>query len=145
MSNNLLISVRPKFAIRIMSGKKIVELRRLRPKASSGDNLLFYISSPDKSLGAIAKIQKITNSSLDILWEEVKEKASVTHEEFLNYFEGKESGYAIYFSNIEKFHNPIELTNIQKLIPGFTAPQTFRYFSANELTTILSVSCLNSA
>ncbi len=141
MCNNLLISVRPKFAVRIMSGEKTVELRRVRPKASSGDNLLFYISSPDKHLGAIAKIQKITASKLDLLWEEVKDKASVTHEEFLIYFEGKDSGYAIYFSKLEKFDNPIELKYIRELIPGFTAPQSFRYFSPHELKTILSVRC----
>ena len=141
MCNNLLISVRPKFAVRIMSGDKTVELRRLRPNASSGDNLLFYISSPEKNLRAIAKIQKITASKLDTLWDEVKDKASVTHEEFLTYFKGKESGYAIYFSKIEKFDNPIELNSIRELIPGFTAPQSFRYFSANELATILSISC----
>ena len=142
MNNNLLISVRPKFAARIMSGEKTVELRRLRPRVTSGDNLLFYISSPDKNLGAISKIKKITTARLDILWEEVKDNASVTHEEFMDYFEGRDSGYAIYFSEIQKFHNPIELASIKELIPGFTAPQSFRYFSPNELSTVLLIGCL---
>jgi len=139
MNNNLLISVRPKFAARILSGEKTIELRRLRPKVSSGDNLLFYISSPDKNLGAISKIKKITTARLDLLWKEVKDNASVTHEEFMDYFKGRDSGYAIYFSKIKKFNNPIELENIREIIPGFTAPQSFRYFSNHELSTVLSV------
>lgn len=137
MSNNLLISVRPKFAARIMSNEKTIELRRMRPKVSPGDNLLFYISSPDKSLRAISKIKKVTSAPLDILWEEVKNNASVSHEEFRDYFKGTDLGHAIYFSTIQKFQNPIELVTIKELIPGFTAPQGFRYFSSQELATVL--------
>ncbi len=67
MNNNLLISVRPKFAARILAGEKTVELRKLRPKVSSGDNLIFYISSPDKNIKAISKINKIINARLDFI------------------------------------------------------------------------------
>lgn len=138
MINNLLISVRPKFATRIMSGEKTVELRRLRPRVSPGDNLLFYISSPDKRLGAISKIKKITTAPLDTLWEEVRDSASLTYDEFMDYFKGVETGYAIYFSKFQKFHTPIKLDNIRKLIPGFTAPQSYRYFSPKELSILMS-------
>ncbi len=143
MNNNLLISVRPKFAARILAGEKTVELRKLRPKVSSGDNLIFYISSPDKNIKAISKINKIINARLDLLWETVKDDASVTHEEFMEYFEGKEHGYAIYFSKIEKLENPIKLENIKEIVPGFTAPQSFRYFSQAEMLNVLSIGFVN--
>lgn len=141
MSNNLLISVRPKFATRILSGEKTVELRRVCPNVIPGDNILFYISSPEKNISAMSKILKVTSASIDTLWEEVGACAAVTYEEFIEYFDGVESGYAIYFSEIQKLQNPIGLDLIRKIIPGFTAPQSFRYFSPTELSNVLAAAC----
>lgn len=143
MSNTLLISVRPKFASRIFSGEKTVELRRVRPNVTSGDTILFYISSPEKKIGAISKIKKVTTASIDELWKEVEACAAVTHEEFTAYFEGIDSGYAIYFSEITKLPTPIELDLIKEIIPGFTAPQSYRYFSPAELSNVLDFQGVN--
>ncbi len=61
----------------------------------------------------------------------------------MEYFEGKEHGYAIYFSKIEKLENPIKLENIKEIVPGFTAPQSFRYFSQAEMLNVLSIGFVN--
>lgn len=101
--------------------------------------MIFYISSPDKNIKAISKIEKIVGAHLDVLWDEVKERASVTHEEFMEYFKGKDHGYAIYFSQTEQLKNPIKLESIKEIIPGFRAPQSFRYFSQTEMSNVLSM------
>ena len=46
MSNNVLLSVRPKYAEKIFERTKTVELRRIRPKLlEEGDLVLLYVSS----------------------------------------------------------------------------------------------------
>lgn len=142
MSNTLLISVRPKFAARIFAGEKTVELRRVRPHVAPGDTILFYISSPEKKIGALSKIKRITDAKVDELWQEVKADAAVTQAEYIEYFEGVDTGYAIHFSEIKKFTDPIELNHIKEIIPGFTAPQSYRYFSPTELSNVLAAACL---
>ncbi|MHA1299107.1 MAG: hypothetical protein ACTSO9_06640 [Candidatus Helarchaeota archaeon] len=48
----------------------------------------------------------------------------MTKTEFFNYFNGKDSGYAIKIRELEKFRSPKKLNEI---FPGYMPPQSFCY------------------
>ncbi|MFO8101149.1 MAG: ASCH domain-containing protein, partial [Dehalococcoidia bacterium] len=80
--------MRPKYAERILDGKKSIELRRVRPVVPEGAVLLIYVSSPVKALGAISTVQCVTSAQPHELWKSVKDKAGLTRTEFHSYFGG---------------------------------------------------------
>lgn len=46
----LFVSVKPRFAEKILAGEKSVELRRVRPSVTPGTLVIFYASSPTREV-----------------------------------------------------------------------------------------------
>ncbi|MFW6116349.1 MAG: hypothetical protein ACOC6F_01355 [bacterium] len=135
----LLLSVRPKYAERILDGKKSVELRRTRPLIPDGIVLLIYVSSPVKALGAISTVQRVTSARPNELWKSVNDRAGVTRAEFEDYFFGAEEGFAIHLGRIQPLSPPLALLDLRALWPNLTPPQTYRYFTQHEFASLLMV------
>ena len=126
----LLMSVRPKYAEKILQGMKTVELRRMRPSVSRGDLLLLYVSSPVKEVKGMSVIDRVTSSRPDKLWKQIRHKASITKDEFDSYFEGAEVAVAIHFSYVKRFALPVALPSLREFWPGFRPPQSYRYLTS---------------
>lgn len=137
MVGALFLSIRPKYAKRILRGIKTVELRRVCPAVSEGDKILLYISSPTKELRAFFIVERIFCDKPDKLWRETKDKAGITRNEFENYFYGAKAGVAIHIKDVQEFSLPITLSELRKLWPNFRPPQNYRYVSAKQLSEIL--------
>ena len=133
----LLLSVRPKYAERILDGKKSVELRRVRPVVPEGAVLLIYVSSPVKALGAISTVQCVTSAQPDELWKSVNDEAGLTRTEFNNYFGGAEKAFAIHLGSIQRLSPPFGLSELRKLWPNLSPPQTYKYFTEHEFASLL--------
>ena len=132
--NVIFLSIRPRYAEKIIDGTKTVELRRVRPKyISTGALVLMYVSSPVKSLIGAFKVNQVVENPLGDLWKLVQNRAGISRSEFDAYFEGASTGVGIFFNEIQLFHNPIELEDL-KLI-GFRPPQGFRYAKVSELAS----------
>lgn len=125
----LFLSVRPKYAEKILQGMKTVELRRMRPSVSRGDLLLLYVSSPVKEVKGMSVITRVTSSRPDKLWKLIRHKASVTKDEFDGYFQGAEVAVAIHLSYVKRFALPIALPSLREFWPGFRPPQSYRYLT----------------
>ncbi|OPY17078.1 MAG: hypothetical protein A4E74_01521 [Syntrophus sp. PtaB.Bin075] len=143
ISRALLLSISPKFVIRILQHSKTVELRRVRPNVKDGDVVLIYASSPDKALQAMAIIDNVTCDHPKQLWNKFRNKAGVNYEEFCNYFDGATIGYAIEFRNLEQFTSPIPLSTLRTIRPGFHPPQSYQYFTKAEIKPILNIAFSN--
>jgi len=133
----LLLSIRPKYAERILAGKKSVELRRTRPRVPQGTALLLYVSSPVKALGAISSVKFVTCAQPDQLWQNVKDKAGLTRSEFEGYFAGAEKGFAIHLGAILELSPPLGLPDLRRLWPGLNPPQIYKYLTEQEFTLLL--------
>ncbi len=79
------MSVLPKFAEKILSGLKTVELRKIRPKISAGDLILLYVTSPEKSLQAILRISDVKCDSPDALWKHARTCVGLSYTEYKTY------------------------------------------------------------
>lgn len=131
------MSIRPQYANKIFAGTKTVELRRVKPKTLDGGDLIFvYVSSPVKSLVGAFRVASVVEKPLTPLWRAVRNHAGVTRAEFLSYYEGVDTGIAIFIKDIWLLPEPIHLAQLQKEVKDFYPPQSFRYTSIQQIASL---------
>ena len=131
---NILLSIRPQYAKKILQGYKCVELRRVCPKYIQKDSLVFmYVSSPVQAVKGAFRVDCVIRKPLDELWDIVKDQAGISRQDFDLYYTGISHGSGICFTEVWKFANPIKLQELKKQVSGFCPPQGFRYVTENEL------------
>ena len=69
-------------------------MRRKAPRVKP-ERALIYESSPTKRLVAWAVVEEIIKEELGQLWNSTKHSNGVTKEEFFDYFQGLDEGFAI--------------------------------------------------
>src|SRR4030067_501956 len=103
-----LISIRPFFVEKILSGEKKLEFRRSWV-AAPVDMLVIYSSAPTQRIVATLNIVGVTEGSPTALWELAKEKGGgVTRQLIYDYFAGKKTGFAIEIADVLEFENPVD-------------------------------------
>lgn len=135
-TKTIVLSILPRFAHRILAGVKTVELRKIRPKLIENDLIFLYVTSPEQSLQAILRVSNIKSGSPDELWHEANGGAGLSHSEYTGYFNGTKVGCAIYFNHVTALPNPLPLTTLRTILPGFQPPQSHRYISNNEFIAL---------
>jgi predicted transcriptional regulator len=124
---DFLVSVRPRFAETILSGRKTVELRRRFSEHAEADSLVFiYCTSPIQSLLGIARIVEVKRMPVASIWRKYSKAACVSRAEFDLYFAGLDFGYAILLHRVKRFRKAIAADDLRRQF-GFVAPQSFRY------------------
>lgn len=133
-SDLVIFSIRPYHANNIFSGKKTVELRRIRPKKlQRGSVVIVYVSSPQRVLRGAFKVAHVIQKPVNELWRLVQNKASVTQGEFYKYYKGSDLGVAIFISQALYFSKPIKLQELRRQVQDFNPPQSFRYANIKEI------------
>lgn len=128
---NVLLSIKPVYAEKIISNQKKYEFRKLIFKNSAHvEKAFIYSSSPMKKIIGHFEIGEIISDNPKNLWEKCHEFAGISKKQFFEYFKNKEKGFAISIENPQKY-NPsidpfIEFDN-------FKAPQSFYYVSGDFL------------
>ena len=132
-----LISIRPCFVEKILSGEKRLEFRRSWA-AEPVDVLVIYSSSPTQKIVATVNIVGVTKGSPTALWQLAKEKGGgVTRQLIYDYFKGKKLGFAIEIENLNIFEHPIDP---KMVFNNFLAPQSFRYLDMKDYKKIIETS-----
>ena len=136
----LLISIRPQFAAKIFAGKKTVELRRVKPRVTSGDLAFVYVSSPTKELQGAFEVEEVISAAPQMLWRALGEKTGISYAEFRQYFSGKMMAHAIVIRRAWRLPIPIPLPALRKRRGGFRPPQSFHYISRVNFARLYDVS-----
>jgi predicted transcriptional regulator len=116
----VLLSVHPRWAQRILTAEKTVEVRR-RPPPADGAPLLLYATAPQSELVAYARIGSTQSGTPGELWCRVGARTAMNEHEFLAYLDGAPAPGAL------------ELTDVTPLMPrplGFRAPQSWMWLRA---------------
>ncbi len=130
----IFLTVRKKYSDKIFDGTKTVELRRMRPKhLDVGDWVFVYVPSPFSHLVGGFKVGQIIEATPSALWDISGDYTGVTREEYNYYFTGASKGIGIFINQAVRFGKPIALQELKLLIPGFHAPQSFRYATSGDL------------
>lgn len=134
-NNILLISVKPEFAEKIISGAKTIELRKSAPKKVNKENyILIYVTSPVKELWGICKINNIIKDNPISFWENYGSKTGITEEQYKEYYKKSKNAYGIELKEVRNFSKySIELKHLKKAFPNFMPPQTYTYIKSEEI------------
>lgn len=120
----VLLSIKPEFAERILSGEKKFEFRKSIFKKNNVDTVVIYATMPVGKVVGEFKIGDILSFSPAELWDKTKKHAGISHGFFKEYFEKKDRAFAIAVKSPIRYEQPIDLKD---MIPNGIAPQSYRY------------------
>lgn len=133
---NVLLSIKPEFAEKILTGEKQYEFRKTRfSKANYGDKVFLYASSPVQHLVGEFTIGQVIEKSPQELWTRFQDESGIEDSQrFFDYFDGDELGYAVTVTDPKQFEVPIDPYDCMN---DFHPPVSFKYVT-NQLSNALS-------
>lgn len=122
----VLLSVAPEFAEKIAAGTKTVELRRRFPDVPAGTWIYLYVTLPVGAVTGRARVAAIDADEPSALWRRHRSAAGLSQARFTAYFAGSPRGFAVHLSHYEPLR-AVDLATLRRALPGFVAPQSFRF------------------
>jgi predicted transcriptional regulator len=120
----VLLSIKPEFAEKILSGEKKYEFRKILPKAQNIKIIVIYASRPTGKVVGEFEIAQIISDTPKKIWSQTKESAGISRRYFDEYFSGKALAHAIQIKSVKRYARPRALSTI---LPNGIAPQSFCY------------------
>ena len=131
--NQLLMSVKPEFAERIMQGKKTVELRRKFSTRWINHRINIYASAPVMSLIGEARIAGVVANKPEIIWERFHSQVGCSRVEFDAYAAGADELYAIELDEVRPYRDRLPITHMSHLLKEqLTPPQSYLTLEKNK-------------
>ncbi len=121
------MSIKPVYSDRILSREKSFELRRTPVKLEPGDRVVVYASSPVKAVVGVFLVAGVERGSPSDLWEEYAGEFGIEEADYLDYFEGSDTGHAIRVGNVVEVQ-PVSLDQLRTKITGFRPPQSYQWW-----------------
>ncbi len=121
---DILISIKPEYVEKIISGEKKFEYRTRIANRSIG-KMYIYESTTTKKVVAEAEILEVLAMKPSELWEKTNTQSGTTKSFFMSYFKGKEVAYAYKLGRVTVYRRPMELSAFGLK----SAPQSFVYLS----------------
>ena len=122
---NIIISIKPIYAEKILNWEKLYELRRLFTKKEIG-KVIIYESAPISRVVGEFEVEKVLYKSLEDLWEATKDFSCVDKAFFDEYFRWKEFWYAIKVKNPKRYQHTKPITNYWIEFP----PQSYTFLKS---------------
>jgi predicted transcriptional regulator len=119
----VILSIKPEFAEKIFDGTKRFEFRRRIYKSEKVKSVIVYASAPISKVIGEFEIETVHHDNLNSLWDSTFEFAGISEEFYRQYFNGKESGYAIEVKEVIKYIEPLGIRESFGMAP----PQSFAY------------------
>ena len=124
---DVVLSIKPVYSEKILTGHKTVELRRRFPVAAPNGALAYiYSSSPVKAMVGTVLIRDVLKLPVEQICSEFESTAFIERPHFDKYFDGLEHGFALVFDDVKAFSRPLPLSELREKF-GFEPPQSFLY------------------
>jgi len=123
----VLLSIKPEFADRILNGDKHFEFRKAVFKNADVKTVVIYATKPVGKVIGEFDIAEVLEGTPNKLWKVTREYAGISKAFFEEYFEGRDTAYAIRVQRPTRYSRPLDLT---ELLPRGVAPQSFQYLPA---------------
>lgn len=137
---DIVFSIRPEYAEKILCGIKTVELRRRFPsEVPTGTVALIYTTTPTQALTGIAEIERVISGAPSAIWENYSRAACIAREDFELYFAGATSATAIKLRHARRLRRSLALEELRERF-NFEPPQSFLY-AAPDLREALRYEC----
>ncbi|MCK5561377.1 MAG: ASCH domain-containing protein [Thermoplasmata archaeon] len=121
---DIILSIKPEFAEKILNGEKLFEFRKQVPRQKISW-VFIYASSPFKKIVGCFRVKNILNGTPEEIWEKCGSYGGIDQERFFSYCGENEIVYGFEISEVTKFEPPI---NPYEGDGNFKAPQSFAYY-----------------
>lgn len=120
--NRLLMSVSPRYLARIMSGEKVVEIRKRFSPRLVGSRVVLYGTDPLSSIVGEATISGLSLGTPSEIWEAFAPSVGATAEEFESYTGNADQAYAIELADVMPYTYPLGVALLSHLIKAELVP-----------------------
>lgn len=131
---DVLLSIKPKYIESIINGQKRYEFRKTIFRRNYINSAYIYATSPVKKIVGAFRIGEIIKDRPSNLWERFNGVSGLNEDEFFNYFQEEDMGFAIEITDFKVFEQPLDPAEI---IPDFVPPQSFCYVRSTLFLTSL--------
>lgn len=118
-----ILSIKPDFVEKILSGEKKFEYRKKIFKQPV-DTVVIYSSSPVQKFVGEFTVSNIVHSDILDVWKETKSESGISYNYYRKYFSKHKEAYALEISDLKIYETPINPTDI---ISDFKPPQSYCY------------------
>ena len=126
LNNEILISIKPKYAHQILSGAKLIEIRKRFSDRWTGSRAVLYASSPEKALIGEATVRSVTSGRPADIWARFGPIIGCSPDEFGEYVGSATKVSAIELDAAIPYKQPIGLAQLSHLIQeDLRPPQSF--------------------
>ena len=120
----VLLSIKPEYAEKILTGVKRFEYRKTIPRNEAVHTVVLYATMPVGKVVGEFEIAGVLRESPDDLWKQTRQASGITREFFDEYFRGRKNAVAIAVSKPKRYAKPLMLKDVSGSI---TPPQSFQY------------------
>jgi len=120
----VLLSIKPEYAYKILSGDKRYEFRKAVFKNKDVKKAVIYATMPVGKVVGEFDIGEIIQDSPESLWAQTESYSGITKDFFEEYFDGREHAFAISVENPSTYDEPVEL---KQIVSHGVPPQSFCY------------------
>lgn len=124
--HTILLSIKPEYSKKILSGIKKYEYRK-HAAQESVNAILIYSTSPDMKIVGKVEVLGVISGSPTSVWESTKANAGITRKKYREYYKSVKKAYAYKLGSVELFIPPKSLSDFDIK----TAPQSFVYVKDN--------------
>ena len=126
----VLLTIRPKYAQRILSGYKKFELRTwIGLDLVPGMLVVMYVSGDVKAIVGEFRIGKVIKGRPDFVRKQIEtaggEETTGVGEEDYSYISRSKKAFALEVTNAKKYKRPIYLNEVRNVIPGWNPPMSY--------------------
>jgi predicted transcriptional regulator len=122
----VLLSIKPEYAEKILTGEKRFEFRKSAFKNKLVKTVVIYATKPVGKVIGEFEMDGIIAAHPSALWQQTLDFSGITEDFFMKYFDGCDVGYAIKVKKAKRYKKPQDISDF---LPHGNAPQFFRYLS----------------
>lgn len=120
----VLLSIKPEFVEKIISGEKRFEFRKSLPKRKDIQSIIVYSTMPVGKVVGEFSVKQTLSLAPEILWEQTKLFSGITKCFFDQYFSERSLAHAFEIETFEQYSEPVSITEI---LPSGMPPQSYCY------------------
>ena len=124
-ADEILISLKPKYADHIFEGSKTVELRKRRLNVEPGTRVWIYATTPVAALRGYAKLAYVKTGTPAQIWRTLGKQTGVSKDEFEAYFDTSKQAHALVLTEVMEMKKTLSLVQIREAVGNFHPPQFY--------------------
>ena len=120
----VLLSIKPQFVDKIISGEKLYEYRKAIFKNPNVSTVVIYSTKPVGKIVAEFSVENILKGAPEEIWKKTKNYSGISQGFFFEYFKKHDIACAIEIKKLKIYKEPIDPF---KIYNNFTPPQSYLY------------------